>query len=174
MALYEDVLGAVHAQALPFPLNKTSTATNNAKLLGKEFDLPHGLKAVLVQSDDTISSPGTKVFKYKDTDAYEVELAAANTDRCVGIAHPLLESLTADDYFFLIKPPVGRQITVTVDASGCTAGNTLNPSGTTDGMVEDSTGTTVTAFVTIGVALATVSSGEVRCLVVEPLVGANA
>lgn len=172
MALYEDVRGAIHSQCLPFPLNekRSSSRTNYALLLGKEFDLPNGLKAVLVQADAAVTSPGKKLFRFKDTDAYEVEISQASAEAVCGVAHPLLEDLAADDYFFLLVVPTGRQVTMTCDASGVAAvGRTLQSSGTTDGMVEDTGGTTVTAGTTVGIALeaSVAASADIRVLVVD-------
>lgn len=128
MALNTTKRGAVHSQVLPFPLDESraSTVTALDELLGKVFDVGDGLQAILVQADVAQTSPAKLCFKWQDQDAFEVVITSSTGDRAVGVAHPSLGDLAANDYFFLLRG-VGGRVTCVDSGAGITKAAFVQP-----------------------------------------------
>ncbi len=183
--------GAINGATLPFPLTekRASTVSSLDRLLGTEYPCPNGITAVLVQANGAVTDPAKKVFKWQDSDAYEVEVVTTTqTDQPCGVAPPVLEDLDADDYFFLFKLTAGARITMIAEGA-ITAGQYVIISGTTAGSVVDDTtviqpwgnpsaasaGAGVVGIVTIGSAEETVADTEdVNVLIQQSLAGDTA
>lgn len=177
MAYNETVRGAIHSQCLPFPLSESrpsATFTNYARLLGRVFDLPGNLQAILVKAGAAQTSAAKLCYKWSDAEAKTVVITASTGDKLCGVVHPSMGDIASGDYFFLLRPGNGgggAKITVVDSGAGVTAADAVQ--ATAGGKV-----LTDAAFeqdVSLGYAEDTVAaSGDINVTIFGSWQGANA